>query len=138
MSSVAKAFAQHRREQIVRPQPQAVATESTPLLPWKAVRHGEPPPVMFQVRFQVGSFRSFAYGDLREVYFRDAGHVELGVHGMSPQIITLEGRNLRELAEYLSSGLVYWIEESDPRSIDVPESSPWIDRIRIEPLRNAG
>jgi len=137
MSSVAKAFAEHRREQIIRPRPQSVPNPSSPLLPWLAVRHGEQPPIMLQLRFRVGSFRSFAYSDLREIYFRDAGHVELGVFGMSPKIITLAGRNLRELAEYLGSGLVYWIEESDPRTLDVPEASPWIDEIRIEELRSS-
>ncbi len=132
MSSVARAFAEHRREEIVRPRPQAVPETTSPLLPWQAVRQGEQPPVMFQLRFRNGSFRSFAYGDLREVYFRDAGHLELGVHGMSRRGIVLEGRNLRELAEYLSSGLIYWIEESDERLPDVPETSPWIEQIRIE------
>ena len=132
MSSVARAFAEHRREEIIRPRPQAVAVTTAPLLPWQAMRHGEHPPVMFQLRFRNGSFRSFAYGDLREVYFRDAGHLELGVHGMSRRGIVLEGRNLRELAEYLSSGLIYWIEESDERQPDVPETSPWIEQIRIE------
>lgn len=132
MSSVARVFAEHQREQIIRPRPQAVAVAPTSLLPWQSVRHGEQPPVMFQLRFRNGAFRSFAYGDLREVYFRDAGHLELGVHGMSRRGIILEGRNLRELAEYLSSGLIYWIEESDERQPDVPETSPWIEQIRIE------
>lgn len=137
MSSVARAFAEHRREEIVRPRPQAVTTVPSPLLPWQSVRQGEQPPVMFQLRFRNGSFTSFAYGDLREIYFRDAGHMELRVAGFTRRMITIEGRNLRELAEYLGSGLIYWIEESDERNLDVPETSPWVDQILTEGFSEA-
>ena len=134
MTSAAKAFADHRREVLFRQPPAPPKIVPTALLPWQVAKSGELPPVMFQLRFQDGTITSFAYSDLREIRYRDAGHVELGISGLRRMLVTIEGRHLRELAEYLGSGMIYWLQEADVRDADTPESQPSITSITVERL----
>jgi len=132
MALASRAFADQRREEIFRNRPQPVLqTVATPP-PWQSIQSGEMPPLMLQFRLRSGETISYAYHDLREIRVRDAGHIQLGLVGMSKLLITIEGRHLRELAEFIGSGLVRWVQESDERALDVPESSPWITSILIE------
>ena len=136
MPSASKAFADQRREELFRhvPDSRPSAAEVSP--PWLIMRNGELPPMMFQLRMAQGEQLSFAYSDLREVRFRDAGFLQLGVYGMSRLLITIEGRHLRELADALGCGLVRWLQVADERELDRPESSPCIDAISIEAFPN--
>ena len=79
------------------------------------------------------SIVAFTYNDVRQVRCRDAGFVQVLLHGMSKQVITFEGRNLRELAELLTLGLIRWVRESDDRDGDLPESGPGVIAISIDP-----
>jgi len=137
MSIASKAFAENRREQLFRKAPVQDNVEPTHSKPWLQIRNGEMPPVMFQLRFQNGEVISYAYSDLREIRFRDAGYVQLGIIGMTRMLITIEGRHLRELAEAMGSGLIRWIEESDERDFGRPETSPAITEITIEQVQGS-
>jgi hypothetical protein len=90
------------------------------------------PPMMFQLRLSSGEIISYPYSDLRQVRYRDAGYVQLHVLGIDRTVVTIEGRLLRELSEYLSRGLIRWIQETDERDVDIPESCPSIVRITVE------
>ena len=134
MTSAAKAFADQRRELLFRQPPSPPKLVPAEILPWQIAKGGELPPVMFQLRYQDGSITSYAYSDLREIRYRDAGHIELGISGLTRMLITIEGRHLRELAEYLGSGMVYWVQEADERDVDIPESKPCITSITVTRL----
>ncbi|WP_417850301.1 hypothetical protein [Thalassoglobus sp.] len=136
MSTASKAFAESRREQLFRTAPSSQPVRSLPdSKPWHQIKSGEMPPLMFQLRFRTGEVISYTYSDLREIRFRDAGFVQLGIMGMSRVQVTIQGRHLRELAESLGNGLIRWIAEIDERDVDRPESSPSITGISIEQVQ---
>ena len=95
---------------------------------------GELPPMMLQFRLADGRWTSFSYSDIREIVCRDAGHIQLTVSAMSPLTITIEGRNLRELASMLGIGAVRWVRERDPRSVAKPDEDSEVVLIVIEPV----
>ncbi|WP_437207111.1 hypothetical protein [Planctomicrobium sp. SH664] len=135
MKSAARAFADQRREEIFGNRPQSLLQPAAPPpTPWQSIRSGEMPPLMFQLRFRTGETISYAYSDLREIRVRDAGRVQLGIQGLSKLLITIEGRHLRDLGELIGSGLLRWLQETDERTIDIPEESPCITAIMIEKL----
>lgn len=131
-STMAKAFDDRRREELFRPRPQPANQSTAAGASWQTVRNGEMPPLMFQLRFRDGRIRSFAYSDLREIRYRDAGSIQLGLCGMSRLLVTIEGRHLRELVELLGNGLVYWLQEADARDVETPETSPSITAVTVE------
>lgn len=131
MRSASRAFADERREQLFRDRPQAAATPDIER-PWHTIQSAEMPPLMLQLRFRNGQMVSYAYGDLREIRYRDAGYLQLGIYGLSRVLVTIEGRHLRELAEALGCGLVRWLAEGD--DLDRPEAAPAITSIVIEPI----
>lgn len=131
-SMMARAFDDQRREQLFRPRSQPANQSTAAGTPWQTVRNGEMPPLMFQLRFRDGRITSFAYSDLREIRYRDAGCLQLGLCGMSRLLVTIEGRHLRELVELLGNGLVYWMQEADERDLETPESSPAITTLTVE------
>ncbi len=132
MALASKAFEENRRQRIYNKEPSP--TEPRPESPeaWHRIRNGEMPPLMFQLRFRSGEVLSYAYSDLREIRFRDAGFVQLGLFGMSRVEVTIQGRHLRELSESLGSGLIRWLQEADERDDEIPESQPQISEITIE------
>ena len=101
-------------------------------LPWQRIKNGELPPMMFQLRFQNGDLKSYAYSDLREIHCNGSGKIELFVYSIEKQVITLEGRNLGELASLLGRAKICAIAETDPRDVDRPENAPTIDRVLVE------
>lgn len=111
-----------------------LAAEGSHEAPWKRAAPTEPPPMMFQVRFCDGRVISYAYADLRETRLRDAGHLQLGILGMEKYHVTIEGRNLTELAALIGMGKIKTLEELGPRTFDRPESAPSIDSITVEML----
>ncbi len=131
-SSMARAFDDQRREQLFRPRAQPANQSKADGAPWQTVRNGEMPPLMFQLRFRDGRINGYAYSDLREIRYRDAGYLQLGLCGMSRQLVTIEGRHLRELVELLGNGLVYWLQEADERDVDTPENRPAITALTVE------
>ncbi|MEM1186717.1 MAG: hypothetical protein AAGI53_17165 [Planctomycetota bacterium] len=102
--------------------------------PWKRVSPTEPAPLMFQVCFCDGCATSYAYCDLREIRFRDAGFLQLGLLGMEKLVISIAGRNLTELAELIAAGKLKSFTELGPRTFDRPETSPSIDKVTVETL----
>ncbi len=89
---------------------------------------------MFQVQFCSGRIVSYAYSDLREIRFRDAGFLQLCLYGMEKYHITIEGRNLTELANLIGSGKIKSFVELGSRTFERAEESPSIDKITIETL----
>ncbi|GAA4464192.1 hypothetical protein GCM10023156_50460 [Novipirellula rosea] len=75
---------------------------------------------------------SYSYSDVREIECRDAGQIKLVVFAASQILITIEGRNLRELATLFGMASVRWLQEADPRSVRRPETESDITRIVIE------
>ncbi|ELP32910.1 hypothetical protein RBSWK_03157 [Rhodopirellula baltica SWK14] len=95
------------------------------------------PPMMFQLRLNDGRWLSYSYSDVREIECRDAGQIKLTVFAASRTLITIEGRNLRELATLFGMASVRWLEEADPRVRRRPESNAEITRIHVETVQAA-
>ena len=102
--------------------------------PWNRINPSEPLPIMFQVQFCDGRVISYAYCDLRETRLRDAGFLQLCLLGMEKYHINITGRNLTELAKLIGAGKLKSFTELGPRTFELPESSPSIDKITIETL----
>jgi hypothetical protein len=102
--------------------------------PWKRVNPSELPPIMFQVNFCDGRVISFAYCDLREMRLRDAGFLQLCLLGMEKYHINIIGRNLTELANLIGAGKIKSFTELGPRTFELPEANPSIDKITVETL----
>lgn len=117
----------------VKPMPRFTDKQSLEM-PWKRSSPTEPPPMMFQVQFRNGNIISYAYADLRETRLRDAGYLQLCILGMEKYHLTIEGRNLVELANLLGIGKIKSLEELGTGRFDRPESAPSIDSIKIETL----
>jgi len=111
-----------------------ITTRTAAKVPWRRVNTNEPPPLMFQVQFCDGRNFSFAYCDLREVRLRDAGSLQLRLLGMEKYHVTIEGRNLKELANLFVTGKIKSLEELGPRTFELPECEPSIDKITVETL----
>ena len=102
--------------------------------PWKRAHPNDPPLIMFQVQFNNGRIVSYAYSDLREIRLRDAGFLQLCLYGMEKYHITIEGRNLTELANLIGQGRIKSFVELGPRTFEKAEESPSIDKITVEAL----
>ncbi|QDS92482.1 hypothetical protein FF011L_12250 [Roseimaritima multifibrata] len=100
--------------------------------PYERIQNGEIPPMMFQLRFSDGRRYSYAYSDVREIYRRDAGHVEIMVLGRTDLLLTFQGRKLDELVNLFGSGKIKWVRERDPRSIAAQDDAIEVDRLTIE------
>ncbi|MEZ6062101.1 MAG: hypothetical protein R3C19_17305 [Planctomycetaceae bacterium] len=133
MKSAARSFNDNRRERLFPTAVRRMESAAESPAPWRKTQNGEIPAAMFQLRFSTGEILAFTYNDVRQVRYRDAGFVQVLLHGMSKQVITFEGRNLRELAELLTLGLIRWVRESDDRDVDHPESGPGVVAISIDP-----
>ncbi len=112
----------------------AVSLAETDDMPWQKLNPAEMMPMMFSLQFCNGSIVSFAYSDLREFRVRDSGHVILSLFGMEKYRVTIEGRNLGELAHLLGLGRIRWAAERDPRAAQQPESEASISQIAVEAL----
>lgn len=134
MAEVARVFGENTGPNILHHLDAMPKSGGDVQLPWKHVREGEMPPMMFQLRMRDGRMISYCYNDLREVHCPDAGRVQVYLQSISKWLITFHGRRLRELAELISCGMIRSISEADPRSLDRPESLPDIVEITIEPL----
>lgn len=133
MAQAARAFDDTNRQNVHSIAPKATRVDEGDQ-PWLKVRNGEMPPMMFQLRLRDGQITSFAFSDIRQVHSRDAGHIQLALLAMGRMLVTIEGRQLRDLASLLGMGMVRWIEESDLRNVDRPESQPEIVSITIESM----
>ncbi|WP_430450705.1 hypothetical protein [Rhodopirellula europaea] len=131
MAQAARAFDDTNRQNVHSIAPQATRVDEGDQ-PWLKVRNGEMPPMMFQLRMRDGQITSFAFSDIRQVHSRDAGHIRLSLLAMGRMVVTIQGRHLRDLASLIGIGMVRWIEESDLRDVDRPETHPEIVSISIE------
>lgn len=138
MANAAKAFDENNRPHNIHSlNPlRAPYSKRNEYEPWIKVRHGEMPPMMFQVKFADGSARSFPYSDLREVRYRDAGYVQFFLHSMQRIAITIEGRHLVELASLAGMAMIRSMSEIDPRIVDRSEDEAEIVSIEITPFAN--
>ncbi len=133
MADVAKIFDEHNGRNILHRLPKSLGRTAVELdCPWQAIRDGELPPMMFQLRFRDGRMESYAYSDIREVHCRDAGLVQVFLHSMTRKAITFKGRHLRELANLFCIASIRSIHEADERDIDRPENAPEVTRISVE------
>lgn len=130
MPNAARAFDQHRGGT-----PARAASDASPIDesdPFARSMPGELPPMMFQLRLSDGRWLSYAYHDVREIECRDSGHLRMTLATSPKTSITIEGRNLRDLATLLSLASVRWIREADPRAVSRPEEQAEVIRITIE------
>ena len=135
MSDVARVFDESNGRNILHRLPKSIQRSTVePDCPWQAIREGELPPMMFQLRFRDGHMESYAYSDIREVHCRDSGLVQIYLYSICKKAITFEGRHLRELANLFCIASLRSIHETDVRDIDRPESSPEITSIAVEEL----
>ena len=87
--------------------------------------------MMFQVRLSDGQRYSFSYSDIRQIYRRDAGCVHIDLQALARTTIVLSGRNLDEVVNLLSTGVVKWVRERDPRAAATEEDSVEINSIDV-------
>lgn len=133
MRNAARAFDKHRGDTNVRP----IDTVPDDSRPYANIQGGEMPPMMLQLRLHDGRWISFAYGDVREIICRDAGHLTMSIYASARTLITIEGRHLRELSTLLGMASVRWIQEADPRSPPRDESESEITRVSVELIPEA-
>lgn len=135
MAGVARVFDENNGKNILHRLPQSIERTSVEYdHPWQAIREGEMPPMMFQLRFRDGHMESYAYNDIREVHSRDSGLVQVFLFSMAKKAITFEGRHLRELANLFCIASIRSICESDERDLHRPESSPEVTQIIVEEI----
>jgi len=134
MAQVSRVFEQSRREAIFQTVPKPESSDEQDAVPWHRINGHEMPPMMLQLRLANGEMLSYSYSDIRQIRVRDAGYVQLFVTGFTQTVITLEGRLLTGLADDIGSGMIRWIQEAEERDIDMPETSPSIVSILIEPF----
>ena len=135
MTEVAKIFDESNGRSILHRLPQSIdRIAKEPNSPWQAIREGELPPMMFQLRFRDGHMESYAYSDIREAHCRDAGLVQIYLHSMCKKAITFEGRHLKELANLFCIASLRSIHETDERDFDRPENAPEVVRIFVEEI----
>lgn len=113
--------------------PQSMANDKAKL-PWKRAGANDPPLIMFQIERANGNVVSYSYCDLRETRLLNNGYLQLLVFGFEKYCITIEGRQLAELASLIGMAKIKSMLELGPRTFDLPESSPAIDKITIEEL----
>ncbi|KLU02220.1 hypothetical protein RISK_005286 [Rhodopirellula islandica] len=135
MSQASRAFQNSQGGPTLRSVP--VSTQNTETPPYASALPAEMPPMMFQLRLNDGRWLSYSYSDVREIESRDAGQIKLTVFAASRTLITIEGRNLRELATLFGMASVRWLEEADPRGRRRPESSAEIMKINVETAQAA-
>jgi len=135
MGEAARDFDESNGRNILHRLPQSIGDVTVQShLPWQAIRDGEIPPMMFQLRFRDGHIESYAYSDIREVHCRDAGHIQLYVYSICKKTITFEGRHLKELANLFCIASLRSVFEADVRDVERPESSPEVTRILVEQI----
>ncbi|WP_436717748.1 hypothetical protein U8335_13775 [Roseiconus lacunae] len=130
MASAARAFDQHRGGASAHSASDTSSIDASD--PFARSMPSELPPMMFQLRLGDGRWLSYAYHDVREIECRDAGHLRMTLATSPKTSITIEGRNLRDLATLLSLASVRWIREADPRAVSRPEDQSEVIRITIE------
>lgn len=134
MNNVARVFDRQTHSDVLERLSQDVYDQDDQYLPWGTATDGAMPPLMFQLRFNDGRMVGYAYNDIREIHCRDAGRVEISLFAMAKLVVIIEGRHLTDLAKWLCCAGVRWIEEGDPREVDIPEAQPEITRITVEQL----
>lgn len=102
--------------------------------PWQVIKATESPPNMFRLHRHNGIVFSYSYCDLREIRMLSAGHLQLFLYGIEKYLISIEGRNLTDLAGLLGECRIKSLEETGTRTFIRPESMPSIDKITVEEL----
>ncbi|MEM8735205.1 MAG: hypothetical protein AAGG44_13325 [Planctomycetota bacterium] len=134
MAEAARAFEDNRRppflESIPSPPPDVAPDDG----PWVELHANAMPPMMLDIRLKSGRIVSHPYSSVDFIDYRDAGHVQVGIVGARPSLVTIEGRNLSKLRALLALGRIRSINECDDREYDRADADPSIDKITIEKL----
>ena len=105
--------------------------------PWVRVNPTSPPPMMLDLCLDCGRILSQPYSSIDFVDMRDAGFLQIAFMGLSPLLVTIQGRNLRELRGLLVVGRIRSISLSDPRDCEGDDDDAVIEKISIEQLENS-
>ncbi|HBE67195.1 MAG TPA: hypothetical protein DDW52_03505 [Planctomycetaceae bacterium] len=133
MGEAARAFEDHRQPSFLESLPKPKAVEPVDdRSPWVRIHPTSPPPMMLDLQLKSGRILSQPYSSIDFVDMRDAGYLQIGFMGLMPTLITIEGRNLRELRGLLVAGRIRSIVQSDDRDCDRGDDEPVIDKISIE------
>ena len=103
------------------------------VIPWKKLHANEATPMCFEVRMADGVVETFAYSDFRGTKLLHAGYLIVRVFGMEKYHIIVEGRNLGELATFLSLGRIRWFGQVGSET-EAPETGGYISSVRIDAL----
>lgn len=128
MARPSHAFESHRGRSNLRPVPNLGQDDP----PYERIVNGDLPPMMFQIRLADGQRYSFCYSDVRRIYRRDAGRVEIDLLAIAPTTIVISGRNLDEVVHLLGLGVVRWIRELDSRAAASDERKVEITEIEVK------
>ncbi|GAB5404401.1 MAG: hypothetical protein Aurels2KO_26320 [Aureliella sp.] len=133
MGEAARAFEDNRQPSFLESLPKPKAIEQTDdHLPWVRVHPTSPPPMMLDLCLSSGRVLSHPYSSIDFVDMRDAGYLQIGFMGLMPILITIEGRNLRELRGLLVAGRIRCILQTDDRDCDRDDDEPAIEKISVE------
>ena len=102
--------------------------------PWQVALANEVPLMMFTLEMCNGTEVSYAYSDLRETRLLSNDYLQLGLWGYEKYLITIEGKDLKELAACIRKGTVKSIRELGLRTFDHPADLPAIDKIDVQTL----
>ncbi|QDV61973.1 hypothetical protein [Crateriforma conspicua] len=134
MGEAARAFDDFGRPSylpdVTPPDPEPIRQDE----PWEKVHPNAMPPMMLDIRLSNGRILSHPYNNVDFIDYRDAGHLQIGIVGSRPTLVTIEGRHLGELRGLLAAGRIRWVGESDDRDCDRADSDPAIVAITIEKL----
>lgn len=132
MAKAARDFGGQDRPAFLESIPKPIEKYDEDDVPWMKVAATSMPPMMLDLCQNNGRVLSRPYSSMDFVDYRDAGHLQIGFLGLTPTLVTIEGRNLEDLRGLISSGRIRRISETDERDVDRNENQPAIDRITIE------
>ena len=138
MAKAARAFENNRRPSFLQSVSAAKSDDMTGNeQPWVRIHPTAPPPMMLDLHLITGRILSQPYSSIDFVDMRDAGYLQIGFLGLMPTLVTIEGRNLRELRGLLAAGRIRSISQSDERDCDREEAAAVIDNITIEKMHRS-
>jgi hypothetical protein len=133
MGEAARAFEDNRQPSFLESLPKPKAVEpADDHFPWVRVHPTSPPPMMLDLCLSSGRVLSHPYSSIDFVDMRDAGYLQIGFMGLMPILVTIEGRNLRELRGLLVAGRIRCISQTDDRDCDQGDEEPAIEKISVE------
>jgi hypothetical protein len=84
--------------------------------------------LLFELRFRSGRRLGFPYSYLTKLDFDPTGNIEIQV---SDAVVTISGRNLKDIFTYLIQNRLTFIQE-DPSGIDTEDGDVFVAELRVE------